>query len=215
MESMLICDLDGTLVDSYPGIAQALRSACQKNRVESRRQIGHWVVGPTLDEILLQVVGHNDRNAIADLRASFEAEYDIGACMLSTPFQGVAKMLADVSYAGHTLVLATNKRLAPTATILNTLGWMHYFQSVETPDSQPGPLRKKTQMLTAIRSAAPAVDAPVVYLGDTIADVAHAAEAGVSFILALWGCEPISMPPRTRVARHPCEVTSILSGISI
>jgi hypothetical protein len=54
---LLICDLDGTLVDSQPGILEALRQACFAVGIEPLRPLDGTLVGPPLDELLQNVTG--------------------------------------------------------------------------------------------------------------------------------------------------------------
>jgi phosphoglycolate phosphatase len=209
MPSLLICDLDGTLVDSYPGIAEALLHASASVGVALRRPPDRSIVGPPLDELLRAAVGQVDAATFARLREAFVAAYDGGACRLATPFAGVPEMLDAVRAAGHVLALATNKRLAPTRAILDALGWTSLFAAVETVDSSPGGQRTKSRMLMEACAAVAAGRLRPVYLGDTAADVRAARDASIPCILATWGYDTRPQAADC-VARTPATVIELL-----
>lgn len=213
MPSLLICDLDGTLVDSYPGIAEALLHASASVGVALRRPPDRSIVGPPLDELLRAAVGQVDAATFARLREAFVAAYDGGACRLAAPFAGVPEMLDAVRAAGHVLALATNKRLAPTRAILDALGWTSLFAAVETVDSRPVKTRDKAEMLVDIRQDVPG-PSMVIYLGDTADDLRAASVAEMPCILATWG-KTVELTGAATTAATPQHVAAMLQAASV
>jgi phosphoglycolate phosphatase len=184
---LLICDLDGTLIDSFFGIAAALRQACASVGIEPMVPLDRSLVGPPLDELLKKVAGPVDPETLARLHLAFVESYDGAACCLSRPFDGIPEMLETVAERGHEMALATNKRLIPTLKILQHLRWQQLFRTIETADSQPGRLRSKSEMLADIRRGSCHDIRSFFYLGDTEADSLAAREVGMQCILAEWG----------------------------
>ena len=184
---LLICDLDGTLVDSFFGIAEALRQACVCVGIEPMVPLDRSLVGPPLDELLIKVAGPVDPKTLTRLRQAFVETYDGEACCLSRAFDGIPGMLETVAEHGHEIALATNKRLVPTLKILQHLRWQELFCTIETADSQPGRLRSKSEMLADIRRSSSSDIRSFFYLGDTAADSLAAREVGMQCILAEWG----------------------------
>lgn len=184
---LLICDLDGTLVDSFFGIAEALRQACVCVGIEPMMPLDRSLVGPPLDELLKKVAGPVDPKTLTRLHQAFVESYDRATCCLSKPFDGVPGMLEAVAERGHEIALATNKRLIPTLKILQHLRWRELFRTIETADSQPGRLRSKPEMLADIRRGSSRDIRSFFYLGDTEADSLAAREVGMQCILAEWG----------------------------
>lgn len=208
---LLICDLDGTLVDSQPGIAEAIRQACSAAGIEPREPLDDALVGPPLDELLRRVTGLSEGEVLDRLRDGFMEAYDGYACRLTVPFAGVEEMLESMLARGAGLALATNKRQNPTALILEALGWQNRFCVVETVDSrQPSP-RSKAQMLRDILDvSSPAVAA---YLGDTAADVEAAQAASVPCIVAGWGYGGYSLEQMATVVRRPDDVMAAFAEV--
>lgn len=206
---MLICDLDGTLVDSFPGIASALRTACIAIGLTPAVPIDRSLVGPPLDDILQVVGGTTDPNSLEHLRQAFVAAYDDGACLLSSPFEGVEEMLAVTRQRGHSLSLATNKRLVPTQRIIEALGWSGMFDCIETIDSRAGKDRPKYLMLRDVCHSASCEPRAAFYLGDMEADIEAAKSAGTNSILAAWGA-PKTGVVADLVAETPMNVIAFL-----
>jgi phosphoglycolate phosphatase len=184
---LLICDLDGTLVDSQPGILEALRQACIAARIEPIRPLDGTLIGPPLEELLQSVTGLPAGEALDRLRVTFTDIYDGGACRLTVPFPGVDQMLASFRSRGIGLALATNKRQKPTTEILHALGWQDHFHPVETIDSRSPLKRSKAKMLHDILALDNRLPSSAAYLGDTAADVDASSEASLPCILAGWG----------------------------
>jgi len=209
MPSLLICDLDGTLVDSFPGIAAALLRACTAVGIQPGKLPDRSMVGPPLDDLLRMVAGPTDDATLARLREEFVTAYDGEACRLSAPFPGIEDMLIAVRARGDTLALATNKRLAPTLAILDALGWRGFFPQVEAVDSRAGGPRTKARMLLDLCAEDVPSRRATVYLGDTEADVRAARAAGLPCILAAWGYATDARGAE-RVARSPLSVIAWL-----
>lgn len=201
---LLICDLDGTLVDSKPGIVQAIREACAACGIEPIVPLEGTLVGPPLDGLLRHVTGVAEGKVLDQLRARFTEAYDGWAYRQTVPYQGVQSMLASLLANGIRLALATNKRQKPTSLILDALGWHDHFDVVEAVDSRPPSPRSKAQMLRDILAAfEPTIAA---YLGDTAADVEAASDASLPCILAGWGCRGPQADSKTTVAAFPSDV---------
>lgn len=211
MPHLLICDLDGTLVDSFAGIAAAVRGACKAEGIEPQITIDRAIVGPPLDTMLRMVAGPVDPTALGRLRSAYIEFYDTEAYSLARPFQGVAALLTDVTAAGHVVTLATNKRLAPTRRILDACGWAATFAAVEAVDSRPGRSRTKAEMLIDARADVGPRGDSCFYLGDTDADVEAAREAGMPCIRAAWGPGVVIELAAEFLARSPEEVAQLLA----
>lgn len=208
--TLLICDLDGTLIDSAPGIAEALRQACASVGVEPITNPDRSVIGPPLDALLKQIIGPLDAETLARLRLAFIESYDRDAYLLSKPFDGIQAMLQSVAEQGHEMALATNKRFAPTSAILQHFRWSGFFRSVETTDSKPHQTRTKSEMLADIRLGSGASIRSFFYLGDTEADSQAAREAGMPCIMAHWGYGGASGIPADLKAFAPADVCAFL-----
>ncbi len=185
----MVCDLDGTLIESAPELAAALNETL----------IGHGRPGVTIAEVKT-MIGDGikklvERSFIAtgaplaadDLAAAAAQMEDIyAAADISQLFPRVVETLDRLRERGCKLAVCTNKPLAPTLHILESLGIRGHFASVVSGDSlgarkpDPAPLRAiLDEMKTAPECA--------VMVGDSANDVIMAQAAGVTVIAVSYG----------------------------
>lgn len=211
-KSLLICDLDGTLVDSHRGVAEAIRQACNGLAVEVIDPLDHSIIGPPLDAVLQRATHIRDPGLLAQLGAAFIECYDGGACLLTEPFDGIGDMLVSLEARGHRVALATNKRLKPTLRILDRLKWMGIFDAVETVDSRPPAKMSKSTMLRRILNDVNPSFA--CYLGDTADDSHEASAVGVRFIHAAWGYGLPAIAGPDLSAKNAAEVCRLIDSLA-
>lgn len=209
-KKILICDLDGTLIDSSPGILRSIEKVCHATGVAPAVPIQPSLVGPPLIQMLRLVLGSDDRNQLELMKESFIHFYDEGECLLAPAFPGVEEMLTAVKEDGHALALATNKRLRPTKKILESKGWLDYFFQIETSDSSPSGHQSKANMIKNIlRGEIRSSEA--FFLGDTELDYLAAQEAAIPCLIVEWGYKPENFGAVCTTIRDPREIISILN----
>lgn len=214
MKFLLICDLDGTLIDSFPGISASLHQTCAQVGIAPLVPIDRTLIGPPLRALLKTVAGSVDEATLERLQQGFVSAYDGGLCCLAEPFCGVEDMLQAVRRKGHLLAVATNKRLFPTRQILRHLEWTGLFDAVETTDSRLGHPRNKAQILRDIRLDFSSRVAAMSYLGDTDADVEAAHEVDMPCILGTWGYGAVPEQHADHLAVTPSAVEAWLTRVA-
>jgi phosphoglycolate phosphatase len=183
----VIFDLDGTLVDSAPGILASFAGVFAAHGVAPNRPLTPTLIGPPLRETLASLCDGDDPALLDRLTAAFKAHYDTEGYRQTRPFDGVADMLAGLATAGLGLHIATNKRALPTGQILRHLGWDELFQRVCALDSFTPALPHKTALLGRLLAVAGLSAADGVYVGDRAEDRDAARANGLRFAWALWG----------------------------
>jgi phosphoglycolate phosphatase len=71
-------DLDGTLVDSLPGIAFSVDAAIAESGLPVRRTDLRPLIGPPIREIFRQLLPQADALHLSSLEAAFRTSYDTG-----------------------------------------------------------------------------------------------------------------------------------------
>jgi phosphoglycolate phosphatase len=186
--SVLVFDLDGTLVDSVPDLSAALNGVLRERgrravtAGEVRRMVGDGVAA--LVERGLAATG--DIDGLADAQARFLATYEAAPAALSRLYEGVPKTLERLRAAGARLGICTNKPQAATMGVLAGLGIAGCFEAVLGGDAvaarKPDP-----RHLLAVVERLGATPAEAAMIGDNENDYAAARGAGIPIILMRYG----------------------------
>ena len=115
----LIFDLDGTLIDSQPGVVDSLRLALAAHKVPAHQIPTEVPIGPPLKELIQSVIGSQDPSIVIPIISSFKEHYDSVGFKSSRLFDGIHKFLTCLDPSVFNLFIATNKRLSPTLKILD------------------------------------------------------------------------------------------------
>jgi phosphoglycolate phosphatase len=185
-------DLDGTLVDSAPGILESYAHALQAHGLVPRVPIDQGLVGAPLASVLSTLSGLDDPDRLSELARTFRADYDDAGWRRLTPYPGARETLATLSGRGLRLFLATNKRIAPTRRILDHLGWTRLFDEIRSLDDQLPPPPDKPFLVASIVRLSGIPPAATAFVGDSADDARAARENGLTFIGATWGYGGVS-----------------------
>jgi phosphoglycolate phosphatase len=186
----IVFDLDGTLIDSAPDLAQALNRVLGDHGVppveadKVRHMVGDGAV--TLIERSFAAAGrHFDTARPEAFRQSFLDHY--AACLTdrTVPNDGVVAVLEELRAAGRRLAVCTNKPAGMSEVILERLELAHFFDAVLGGDSLAVAKPHPAPLLTAIERAGGGAGA--VMVGDSHTDVATARAAGVAVVVVSFG----------------------------
>src|SRR5437016_5416505 len=132
--TVLIFDLDGTLVDSYPGIHASLNHALRELSLpEVSLADVKRMVGKGIHNLLLQAVGPDKVEAgIALFRESYDETHLSGTLLLPE----VPETLATLQSRGIKMAVASNKPPDYTESILQHLQLMRFFEAFAGPGPQ-------------------------------------------------------------------------------
>ena len=183
----ILFDLDGTLIDSSPGILASFGRILAAAGLPPAVPLAASLIGPPLAVTLQQVSGIQDEALLARLVEAFKADYDTAGYRSTEVFPGVAAGLAQLAAAGARLFIVTNKRMVPTRRILEALGLAQHFAGIHTRDETEPMAPSKaavTQRILAHYGIDPAL---ALFVGDSDEDAAAARENGLRFIHAAYG----------------------------
>lgn len=186
-KSVLIFDLDGTLIDSAPGILSSLSMVLDGAGVASRVTLNSSLIGPPLQETLSILTGVEDPNIIQSYVEAFKRHYDSGGYTETRVYPGIAELLAALHASGFSLYLATNKRYVPTRLILDHLGWSPLFKSVYALDLYNPRLPDKGVLLKCLLDEHVLHPTDALYIGDKMEDGLAAEQNGLEFLGVEWG----------------------------
>ena len=109
MSRLVLFDLDGTLVDSAPGIHASIRvAAADLGLPQPTGSQLRAMVGPPLQEgfaLALGLAGADVDRAVS----AYRAHYAAGAMLDAPPYPGIPELLEVLRADGATLAVATSK----------------------------------------------------------------------------------------------------------
>ena len=209
---LVLFDLDGTLVDSEPGIFASVRSAAATLGLpEPTAEQLRAMVGPPLQDgfaLVLTVPPDDVPRAVAAYRETYSG----GALLDVTVHDGVPELLDHLLGSGAILAVATSKPETFAVRVLEATGLLPFFASVHGA-TLDGTVRHKDQVVAAALAAHPEGRDPVL-VGDRSHDVVGAAANGLPCIGAGWGPAPdgeLEAAGAAFVAATPSEVLSALA----
>ncbi|MFC7520563.1 phosphoglycolate phosphatase [Xanthomonas populi] len=185
---LVIFDLDGTLVDSAPNIAEALNATLQELGLQqfSEATIRRWI-GEGVQVLLATALREAGTTHDADTEMPVMMRH-YGACLLHNPqlYPGVAEALTGLRDAGATLALCTDKPSRFIAPLLEHLGIAAHFSTVLGGDSL---LQRKPDPAPLLHLAKQFRHTPqqCLMVGDSATDAAAANAASMPLAMVRYG----------------------------
>lgn len=185
----ILFDLDGTIVDSAPGIISSLAFTFEKmgKPIPSPTEMIAFVGPPILDSF--RDLAHLDPEESARALEIYRENYLEFGVHDSTPFEGVGEVLRAIHESPIPLSLATSKPELPATLILEHLNLARFFDIITGASADEVRSAKKDVVEEALKRLAASgadISRPVL-VGDRKHDVEGAAEHGVPTIFVTWG----------------------------
>ena len=181
--SAIFLDLDGTLMDSKPGITASLRHA-----FEATGNAHHltddltWMIGPPFHDTFAKMGLAEIEPVIAAYREHYQSEGMFDAAV----YPGIMVSLVMLRERGHRLYLMTAKPHHYARKITAHFGIAEHMTAEYGPELD-GTRNWKGELLAyALRETGENAEASVM-VGDRHHDIAAAAENGMASIAARWG----------------------------
>ena len=184
--SVVLFDVDGTIVDSAPAVMNAFRGALSDYDLPiPDDQRLRTYVGPPLWYSFsdLGYEGELLAHLVSGYRARYQAHY-----LDPEPVPGVIELLHDLHRAGIPLATATSKQAPMAFAQMEHLGLSEVFDVIAgaTPDPASSKATVIREALTRLEARGVDTSHPVI-IGDSIWDVRGAQEAGIPVIGVGWG----------------------------
>ena len=189
--ALILFDLDGTLVETAPEIADAVNDTLSELWLSAvtQSQVNDWIGHGTL-ELLIQALAYvqaiddqlvRTAPTLQAQAAVFKKHYRARCGTRSHCYPHVNDALAHLKAQGVRLGVVTNKESAYTQTVLDAHGLTPLFDCVISGDTLPTKKPKPDGVFACMAQFSVQVD-QVLFIGDSSIDVATARAAGV----AVW-----------------------------
>lgn len=189
---LVLFDLDGTLVDSAPDIAEAANAALRAvgREVRSEEEIRHFIGNGAERLIHRCLTGQREENAPPTLHhaayTEFLQRYAEGVSARSKLFPGVRETLTALAAADVPMGCITNKPERFTHPLLADMGLAGYFRIVLGGDSLPVKKPDPAPLLHAAETCGIPPQESVM-VGDSLTDLTAARAAGMRIFCVSHG----------------------------
>ena len=209
---LILFDLDGTLIDSEPGICASLAYAfAQIGAVLPDRALLRTWIGPPFWQTFPSVLGDDAVRidaAIGHYRVRFEevgwSDHQI--------YPGISALVGGLVDEGHTLAIVTTKPQSQAQKIADHFPFGAAFKRVYGPDISGRHCAKAEMIAQALEDfSMPVGDA--VMIGDRHFDIEGARANGVRALGVGWGFgshEELALAGAETIAATPAELAALL-----
>lgn len=183
----VLLDLDGTLIDSEPGILMSCQAAL--------RALGHvpepsldlsTIIGPPIDDVMRSLLEPYGDDRVSEAVAAYRADYGENGLFNSLPYSGIDQELVKIRQSGARLYLATSKRATFALRILEHLDLAPLFDGIYGSEDG-GALDHKPELISHIIDRHALAPGHCVMVGDRRYDVIGAHANKMRALGVLWG----------------------------
>jgi phosphoglycolate phosphatase len=214
---LIVFDLDGTLIDGYDGITDALGFAMERLGLAALPQEKvRGMVGQGLEKLLEKAVG---AGLVPEGVRLFRERYAVVADEKTVLMPDVPEVLERLARGGHLLAVASNKPAEFSRRILAGKGVAGRFFAIAGPDAATPP-KPDPAMMLAIIGRAGAPPGQTITVGDMEIDAETARSAGCRCVLvdggsrSPWELEAVSADAHlARLALLPDWVEQANRGV--
>ena len=190
--TMVLIDVDGTLVDSVPDLAYCVDEMMdrlnmpRRGEASVRQWVGNGVERLVRRALINQLDGEPDEALYEKAMPLFMDLYAENTSGRSSLYPGVAEGIAYLKQAGFRLGCVTNKAEQFTVPLLKDLGIYDNFEVVVSGDTLP---KKKPDPMPLLHAAHVMGVTPEqsMMLGDSMSDVKAARAAGFQIVCMSYG----------------------------
>lgn len=203
-------DLDGTLMDSRPGILSSLKAAfAEVGRDDLVNQDLTWMIGPSFHHTFKKI-GLADPEATT---AAYRRHYDDAAMYDAEVYAGIHDMLARLKEDGHRLYLATAKPIVAARKITAHFG-LAASMIAEFGPEMDGTRNFKGDLLAHALEVTGETASDAIMVGDRNHDFQAAAHVGMPSVAAQWGYgKADEWETADHMIETPAHLHDILAGL--
>jgi phosphoglycolate phosphatase len=181
----VLFDLDGTLVDSYTALAEAVNHARRAHGLHELSAVRiRDFVGDGLEKMLQRAFERDDVPQSA--RVAFEERYDEICCEESKVLADVAETLRALHARGVAMAVCTNKPTSFSKKILDFLGLSPFFRAIVGPDIAGARKPDARHVLRTLESTG-CEPSEALFVGDMPIDVHAARASGITVAVVPTG----------------------------
>ena len=211
---IVLFDLDGTLVDSLPGIAATLNRTLDAHGLPGHSHtMVRSFVGNGLRNLVMRAAPQGAQPALIEsLLSLYRKDYDLTWQHGTSAYPGVRSMLAELQAEGRPLAVLSNKVHDFTVTMVREIFPEIHFARV-LGQREGVPHKPDPAGALQIAEALDAAPRNCVMVGDSTMDLETAAHAGMRGIAVSWGYhdrERLAAAGAWKIIDQPAELPPLL-----
>lgn len=192
MKSLVIFDLDGTLLNTISDLGEACNYALEQMGYSPHPITSYpFMVGNGVRRLLQRAQMDADEATLDQLMVYFKEYYDTHDTTHTQPYKGIPELLQELSEKGLNVAVASNKYQEATSRLIK-----HFFPEINfvavCGQVDMRPVKPDPSIIFAILNECPTPKREVLYIGDSAVDMETAHRAGVECIGVTWGFRPVS-----------------------
>lgn len=194
MKSLLIFDLDGTLLNTIEDMAASTNYALAKCNFEKHETSKYrFYIGNGINKLFERVLPEGEKTAdnIIRIREHFLDYYNQHNSELTVPYDGIIELLESLQNKGIKLAVASNKYHKATKKLVEhffpNIQFTAVFGQLEGVAAKPDPI-----IVENILYIAKIPKSEVLYIGDSGVDMQTALNAQIEACGVTWGFRPIA-----------------------
>lgn len=213
---LIVFDLDGTLVETLPAIAEACNAVLEGEGLPTHpREAYRRFAGDGARVLIQRATGHrfdDDPERVADLMRRFRERDEKADEDLAHPYEGIAEMLDGLRERAVPLAILSNKEHPEAAALVANRFGTDRFVAVLGHDGRFALKPDPTALLHIIREAN-TTPVRTVYVGDTDTDMRTGRAAGAFVVGCAWGfrdAEELAATGADVVIHHPTDLLRVI-----
>ncbi len=208
----ILLDLDGTLIDSRPGIAASCAAALRALGYEPDPAFDVTpLIGPPLPQVIARLLARHGDGRVDAGMAAYRAHYGETGLRMATVYPGIPDALRTLSVHARCFVVTSKRKDFATRIVgsLDFRGAIHRVYGTE-PD---GSVDDKARLIAAVLRIERLDPDDAVMVGDRSHDMIGARANGMRSIGVLWGYgsrDELSAAGANTLAATPGELVTAL-----
>lgn len=177
----VLFDFDGTLFNTFDGIARCVNCALQKmGKQQLSDDVLRNFLGPPIHSSMRNYANLSESESETAVRL-FRQEYEIAGVFESKPYDGIVQLLSELKQSGVQLCVASSKPIDSIYKLLDKHAMREFFVRVCGADKAERGEDKKDLLMNAM------IERDAVMVGDRKYDVLAAKELGLRAVGVTYG----------------------------
>ncbi|MDO5021850.1 MAG: HAD family hydrolase [Eubacteriales bacterium] len=193
MKKVVFFDLDGTLLNTLPDIANSMNRALNKIGLKSHPVEAYKLFTGNGSKVLAEKALGGNTEHFDELYNLYREDYAQNSRIYTKPYNGIIEMLDELKKAGCILIVYTNKDNSDAQDVISYYFKDKYFDKIQGRVDGFPPKPDPALAKNILKTMGLEEGVELYYLGDTKTDMQCARNIGAVSIAVTWGFQDKDM----------------------